>query len=101
MLSANPLSYADGFANDAETMGITIPSDQVVCLDDGRCQYFPNPDGSPTSTLNNFAGFTGQNKVGAWPICFADVAAGDTGVLSSVTLELNTTPVELLQFEIY
>ncbi len=80
-----PLTYLDGAPNDAEAMGNTI-TDMVVCGDDGQCQYFANRDSDPTSPLVNFAGFSGESRLGSWQICFSDLAPGDTGVVSSVTL---------------
>jgi subtilisin-like proprotein convertase family protein len=86
-LSASfPITFRDGSANDAETMGNTISPTGVVCRDDARCSYFPNPDGYATSNLTNFAGFAGNQVQGTWRAFFSDNAGGDTGPIESITL---------------
>ncbi|QLQ04605.1 MAG: hypothetical protein HZY76_13265 [Anaerolineae bacterium] len=87
-MSANfPLLFTDASSDPAETMGNTLNTSQVVCQDDGRCTYSPSPDGY-SGSLANFAGFVGLGSNGTWQFCVADNAGGDTGSVTSITLNL-------------
>lgn len=85
--ASSPITFRDGGLYDAETMGAGDPG--VVCLDDGRCDYRPNPDGAGISTT--FSGFGGGIAGGVWRICAYDLAAGDSGNLVSATLIVSRT----------
>jgi subtilisin-like proprotein convertase family protein len=85
--SSSPITFRDGGLYDAETMGAGDPG--VVCLDDGRCDYRPNPDGASTPTT--FSGFVGGVAGGGWRICAYDLASGDTGSLVSASLIVSRT----------
>jgi subtilisin-like proprotein convertase family protein len=67
--------------------------------------YIPNTDAADTpiagegTNLAQWSGLT--NVVGAWTLCAADSAAGDTGPLTSWSITfVGTTPVELQSFSI-
>jgi len=81
---------------DAETMGGT-DTDNVVCADDGECDFIPNPDTGPGGPLDTF--FDGEEASGDWQVCVGDSAGLDTGNLSdngnnvSVTLAQQTPDV--------
>jgi subtilisin-like proprotein convertase family protein len=87
LLASYPITYADGVFPDAETMGSGLTGSQVVCRDDGRCAYRPNPDGDAGS-LAAFAGFTGLGATGNWQFCAADLVGSDIGRVNTVTLTL-------------
>lgn len=86
LLAGFPISFLDGAANDAETMGNALGGDQVVCRDDSRCSYFPNADADPLSSLSAFAGFLGSEVNGTWRLFASDNALADTGSIVSITL---------------
>jgi hypothetical protein len=66
-------------------MGASIEADQVVCKDDGVCDYMPNPGEGPGL---NFYDFDGVAAAGMWRFCAGDSAFKDTGSLESVRLTL-------------
>lgn len=87
LLPSAPLTFADRFADDAETMGHTLADAGVICQDDGRCTYFPNP-GQDAGSLPNFAGLVGMAAAGGWQFCASDNGSGDAGTLHRVTLRV-------------
>jgi subtilisin-like proprotein convertase family protein len=87
LLPSAPLTFADHFADDAETMGDTLEDAEVICRDDGRCSYFPNRD-EDAGSLPNFAGLAGSAAVGSWQFCASDNGDGDAGVLHRVRLRV-------------
>jgi subtilisin-like proprotein convertase family protein len=86
LIASAVISFADGNTYNAETMGGTILGAEFVCQTDGQCDFFPNPDGAPG--LANFAGFAGENVNGTWQFCAGDNWDGDTGGVTSVTLNV-------------
>ncbi|MGA9340887.1 MAG: proprotein convertase P-domain-containing protein, partial [Rhodanobacteraceae bacterium] len=88
--SSSPLSFDDAAVNDAELMGSTIGDDQVICADDGICDYFPDP-GSVAVPPANFAGFIGETASGMWTLCVGDSGGGDTGTLDDWTITIDHT----------
>jgi subtilisin-like proprotein convertase family protein len=99
LLRSAPLTFADHFADDAETMGDTLEDAEVICRDDGRCSYFPNPD-EDAGSLPNFAGLAGSAAVGSWQFCASDNGDGDAGVLHRVRLRV-VADVPPPLFEVY
>lgn len=87
LLPSAPLTFADRFADDAETMGDPLADAAVICQDDGRCKYFPNP-GEDAGSLPDFAGLAGTAAAGTWHFCASDNSPGDVGVLHQVTLRM-------------
>jgi subtilisin-like proprotein convertase family protein len=87
--SAAPVLFTDASANDAESMGSTIGDLQVVCTDDGTCDFFPNP--GIVAGLSDFAGFAGENASGNWTLCMGDSAGGDLGTFVEWTLTVGTS----------
>jgi subtilisin-like proprotein convertase family protein len=87
LLSANPLSFNDADADDAETMGGPLTSTQTICLTDSICDYHPNP--GTVAGLPNFAGFNGGQASGTWTLCIADSGSGDTGSLDSWSITID------------
>ena len=69
-------------------MGNTIGGTAVICRDDGRCVYLPNPDGDVSSTLYSLAGFAGESSIGDWQVCLSDLYPKDVGTLASAQLDL-------------
>jgi subtilisin-like proprotein convertase family protein len=86
LLSANPISFLDGAAATAESMGGTLTAAQVICLNDSICSFSPSPGVS--ASLANFAGFAGGNASGTWNLCIGDSGSGDTGQLSSWSITI-------------
>ena len=84
---AYPITFRDGGATDAETMGTTIQGPfTVACKDDMKCDYAPNK-GAATG-LTNFAGFAATQSMGLWKFCVGDSSMGDTGVIDAVKMTL-------------
>lgn len=81
-----PVDFWDGAPVSAEQLGAGLSGTQVVCQANGICDFFPDPDGQPG--LTNFAGFNGAASTGNWQFCAIDGAAGDTGSINSVTLNV-------------
>ena len=83
----SPLTYHSNAANDAELMGDGLVTDDVVCQDNGICDYFPNPgaaaDSGDLSTI-----FDGEGASGNWELCVGDSAGADTGNLDSATVDV-------------
>jgi len=77
-----PVVFRDAGLVDAELMGIG----NVVCQDDGLCDYFPNPGASEGVNLSDFVG---EQSNGTWRICFADAEPGATGFVDEVSLVLS------------
>lgn len=88
--SAFPITFADGLPDDAETMGSTLPTGDVICDQDDRCDYFPNPD-SVATPPSSFAGFAGGTASGGWQLCIGDASAGDLGTFVSWNIEIGYT----------
>ncbi len=84
---AFPLTYVNGGATDAELMGSTLTTSQVVCQNDGLCAYDPNPGAAVPA--GDFSAFAGESAVGNWQVCFADSAGGDTGTVDQITLTID------------
>ena len=92
LTSANPLSFADAFADDAETMGNTIGGTNFACADDGRCNFFTNSD---EEAAGNLATLNGLDASGMWQVCVGDGAAGDTGEICSASITYQTTSADV------
>ncbi len=80
--------FSDAATVDAERMGNTLGGTAVICRDDGRCSYVPNPDGDAFSTIYSLAGFAGEMSAGDWQVCISDVYPKDIGMLTSARLDL-------------
>ncbi|GAB4144779.1 MAG: hypothetical protein Fur0021_01620 [Candidatus Promineifilaceae bacterium] len=85
-LDGTPLLFDDASLDDAETMGNTIGSNDLVCTTDGRCDYYPNP--GAVVGHSSFADFDGENASGMWMLCMGDSAGGDTGNFVEWTLNI-------------
>jgi hypothetical protein len=72
-------------------MGAGLPgSTDVVCQDDGICDFFPNPGAAATPPAS-FADLVGETASGTWTLCVGDSAGGDTGTLEGWSLHLDHT----------
>ncbi len=87
LAAASPLTFDDLATNDAELMGGTLTSAQVVCLDDGFCNYFTNPGAAATPPAT-FADLAGETASGNWTLCVGDAGGGDTGQISGWSITL-------------
>ena len=92
LLSSSPISFNDAATVNAEQMGATLTGSQVVCLDDGICDYLPN-EGPPSSfaQLVSDINTNGSDPNGFWRININDQAAGDFGVLNNVVINIHWT----------
>lgn len=89
LVITSPVIFDDSAAYDAEDMGSGLSSTGVICADDGRCAYFPNPGAGPGT---NLADFRDENAVGTWNVCFGDSNGVDEGTVGSVLIDLTTRP---------
>lgn len=84
-------------------VGTACASATVVGAGCGPDNYIPNTGGADTpigGVGTNLAQYNGINPNGLWTLCVADSAGADTGTLSTWTLTVSTTPVELESFSI-
>jgi subtilisin-like proprotein convertase family protein len=88
LLAAYPITFTPSGATNAEQMGNTIGGNSVVCKDDKRCTFVPNPDGDTGSTHSTFEGFGGERSVGVWKVCISDLYRNDIGILRGLSLDL-------------
>lgn len=104
LVSGTPITYSDTAASAvlAEdqgdgcvgTIGVT-----AGCPDN----YIPSPDATDTpipGVGTSLAQYDGADPNGVWELCFADSGGGDTGTLSSWSITVTSTPVELQSFTI-
>lgn len=92
LAAAFPLDFYDAAPTDAEEVGVGLSGAQVVCSANGICDFNPGPDGQ--AGLADFSGFTGAVN-GTWEFCAIDGAAGDTGSVATVTLNICGEPAPL------
>ncbi len=85
-LDGAALLFDDASLDDAETMGNTIGTNDLICTTDGRCDYYPNP--GAVAGHSSFADFMGENASGMWMLCMGDSAGGDTGTFMEWTLNI-------------
>lgn len=101
LVIATPILFSDTAASGAaaETMGSPPCAANIGTPPNCPDNYIPSPDAadSPIPGVGtNLAQFTGTARNGVWQLCAADSAGGDTGTLSSWTINfLGSTPVEL------
>lgn len=90
LLQGFPLSFRDDHPHNPEQMGLGIYGTGVVCRDDGRCTFFPNPDQALVvgNSVANFAALNGGPAAGEWRLCLGDSVNGDTGVFHAWGLRL-------------
>jgi hypothetical protein len=104
LVSGTAITYSDtaASATSAEdqgdgcvgTIGVT-----AGCPDN----YLPAPDATDTpipGVGTNLAQYDGADPNGVWQLCIADSGAGDTGTLTSWSITVTSTPVELQSFSI-
>ena len=94
-LSASfPITFDGSAASSAETMGSTLADSGVVCRDDSRCSYTPNPG---AAAAGNLGSFNGQNCYGTWRLYVGDAGVGDTGTINQFSLTVVTPDRPRLQ----
>jgi subtilisin-like proprotein convertase family protein len=82
-----PITFFNIGATDAEDMGSTInANDSIVCMDDGLCEYAPNPGAAGGGDLSML---DAQSSVGTWQVCVADSEPLDGGVIDFVELTID------------
>jgi hypothetical protein len=84
-----PVTFMDGADIDAEQMGAAVDPDEVVCINDGICEYDPNPGSAGGGDLSSFVG---QDSVGSWRCCVGDAAPDFVGSIASVILRIDQVP---------
>ena len=85
--SANPVSFQDGAATSAETLGIGIGNNASIPAQ----IVFADADGW-TTDITTFAGFIGETAGGNWTLTVADYATQDLGTLVSWSLIIAPEP---------
>ncbi len=99
LAETSPFTYDDTAVSavSAEDMGSTILGGDVVCADDGICDYIPAPD---TGAGVNLADFNGEESDGDWMVCVGDGGGGDTGEICSVDITIQGDPLGGPNFDI-
>ena len=82
---SSPVLFVDGAIDDAEDMGSGLTQTQIVCQDDGKCLWAPNPD---SATAGDLSTFNGEASNGTWQLCVGDSGLLDPGDLETVTLNI-------------
>lgn len=103
LATATPITYSDtaASATSAESMGLACTG--VVGAGCGPNNYLPAPDAADTPIAGegtNFAQLDTLDPNGVWTLCVGDSAAGDTGTLTSWSVTVTSSPVELESFSI-
>lgn len=92
MQGSDVLEFHEDYTVDAENMGANAPTtDDLVCFDDGECEFIPNPDGAVSAAGGITDGFDGEATNagdGIWHVCIGDAGAADTGMIDFVELTL-------------
>jgi subtilisin-like proprotein convertase family protein len=88
--SGAALLFSDSSPEDPEDMGKGIPGDQVVCVQDFRCQFKPNRD-SASGPTGFAAAFKGQQAGGDWTLFVGDSTEFDTGTLAAWSITIRHT----------
>jgi len=89
----NTETWSDGGTTSAEDMGNTIAGDDVVCADDLLCDYSPAPDQIMGQLTFTALAATVTDGNGDWTLCIGDSAAGDTGELSSWSINITAAEI--------
>lgn len=87
------ITFDDAASTSAEDMGKTLGNYEVVCRDDGICNFSPSQGSwlTPTATLNGT--FKGKDSSGIWELCVGDsilTTASYDGTLDNWTIKFNT-----------
>ncbi|MEM7086488.1 MAG: hypothetical protein AAF489_09915, partial [Bacteroidota bacterium] len=72
-----PISFSDSFSANPEQMGNSLGVSEVVCRDDGICDYRAFQSGSAFASLVSNINNNNLSANGTWVVNIADVAAGD------------------------
>jgi subtilisin-like proprotein convertase family protein len=87
LVATAPITFIPTATVSAEAMGAAAGTEICTAAPtgDGICQYIPNNGAAPAGNLSSF---NGQVPTGAWQLCGGDSVTGDTGSISSVTINL-------------
>jgi subtilisin-like proprotein convertase family protein len=88
------ITFGDGFGPEAELMGNTLTTNQVICTANGVCAHDPSPD-TATQPPSAFSAFNGGVATGSWNLCVGDSALGDVGNLNQWRLYLQRSAISL------
>lgn len=89
LLSTSVVTFVNGATTSSEDMGVAlVNSSDVICQDDGVCDFAPN---SGMGEGTDFNGFMGFDALGVWQVCVGDSGSLDTGSLCPLTTSLNIT----------
>jgi subtilisin-like proprotein convertase family protein len=93
LLAANPITFSDAATVIAENMGNTITGAQVICRDDGICNFKPNSGVAPDTFAAMAAAINGGSTTlnGNWVVSVSDNAGGDTGSFAIPQLRVTYT----------
>jgi cysteine-rich repeat protein len=84
--AAFPVTFETGAATSAEEMGAILADGEVVCQDDGLCDYAPDAGAALPGDLTTL---NGESAGGTWQFCAGDSANLDLGVIDLFTLTIN------------
>ena len=81
----------------SETMGALLPTGDIACTTDAKCDYFPNPDQALVvgSSVADLAALAGDNASGTWQLCVGDshyVLFSSSGTFNAWKLTVTATP---------
>jgi len=86
-IAANPITFRDGSAASAETIGNGLQNSDDVA----SAAYFADAGGWVTDHTS-FADFNGESVIGDWTLRVGDYANGDTGTFISWSLTIVPEP---------
>lgn len=82
------VTFMDGAMWSGESLGEGLSNDQQVCIDDGRCDFFPER-GASLASLTSFSDLAGTPALGKWTVCVQDhVPNGSQGVLHAARVKM-------------
>lgn len=88
------ITFGDAFGPEAELMGTTLTTDQIICTTNGVCSHDPSPD-TATQPPSAFSAFNGTTAAGTWNLCMGDSALGDVGTFNRWRLYLQRPVISL------
>ena len=82
LAATDPVTFNDGAATSAESMGSTIGGNGTACKNDNICEYDPDS--------GQLASYNGMSPEGSWKLCVADAVLSDAGTLEEVRFIITT-----------
>ncbi|WP_461304849.1 HYR domain-containing protein, partial [Aureisphaera sp.] len=99
LFRTSPITFSDSFTANPEEMGNTLGTSEVVCRDDGICDYRAFQSGTAFAGLIANINNNGLSANGTWQVNVADVASGDDdGNFTVPYIRVTFTTVDLAVF---